>query len=442
MDPRALLLDLFRAAVDAARPELVVPPHLPPPPAGRTIVLGAGKASAAMAAAVEAHWPGPLEGLVLTRYGHAVPTRQVEIVEAAHPVPDAAGLAGSERLLALAGGAGEGDLVLALISGGGSALLTLPAPGLTLEDVQATNRALLASGAPIDAMNAIRRHLSRITGGRLAAAAHPARVLALLISDVPGDDPVNIASGPTVPDPTSLADARALVARYRLDLPPAVAAALEDPGNETPKPGDPRLARAETRIVAAPMASLEAAAEAARAAGAVPRILGDALEGEARDLGAAMARDALAAQRDLAPGDAPLVLLSGGETTVTLPRDGRPLGSGGRNVDFLLGLARALDGAPGIHAIACDTDGVDGAAEVAGGLVSPDTPARAAAGALAAALDSHDGHGFFAALGDQVVTGPTLTNVNDFRAILVMPREPWARGIVTARRALTARGAR
>ncbi len=421
MDARATLTALFRAAVDAARPEHILPAHLPERPAGRTIVLGAGKASAAMAAAVEAHWQGPLEGIVVTRYGHAVPTRAIEVVEAAHPVPDEAGAAAADRLLALAETAGEDDLVLALISGGGSALLTLPPAGVRHADIQAVNRALLASGAPIDAMNCLRRHLSRIAGGRLAAAAHPARTLALLISDVPGDDPANIASGPTVPDPTTLADARAVVARYGLDLPEAVTGALEDPANESLKPGDPRLARAETRIIAAPMASLEAAAVAAREAGLEPRILGDALEGEARVLGAEMADTALRLQQELPPGARPLVLLSGGETTVTIPRDGRALGTGGRNVDFLLGLAERLDGAPGIHAIACDTDGVDGGAEVAGAVVFPDTLVRAGREALAEALHRHDGHGFFGRLGDAVVTGPTLTNVNDFRAVLIEP---------------------
>ncbi len=408
---------LFQAAVEAALPDRILPAHLPAPPAGRTLVLGAGKASAAMAAALEAHWPGELSGLVITRYGHAVPCARIEIVEAAHPVPDAAGAAAAERMLELCAGLGSDDLVIALISGGGSALMTLPPPGVTREDIQALNRALLASGAPIGAMNCIRRHLSRINGGRLAAACHPARVLALLISDVPGDDPVDIASGPTVPDPTTLADARALVARHGIELPAAVAAALADTANESVKPGDARLARAETRIIAAPMASLEAAAAKARALGFTPRILGDAIEGEARDVGAGMARQALAARPR--PGEPPVVLISGGETTVTLPRDGRDLGRGGRNVDFLLGLAAALDGAPGIHAIACDTDGVDGADEVAGAIVAPDSIARAGRAALEAALARYDGHGFFAGLGDQVITGPTLTNVNDFRAILV-----------------------
>jgi glycerate 2-kinase len=415
--PREALRALFDAAVAAALPARILPSHLPEPPAGRTLVLGAGKASAAMAAALEAHWPGELSGLVITRYGHAVPCGRIEIVEAAHPVPDDAGAAAAERMLGLCAGLTGDDLVIALISGGGSALMTLPPAGVGRADMAALNRALLASGAPIGAMNAIRRHVSRINGGRLAAACHPARLLALLISDVPGDDPVDIASGPTVPDPTTLADARALVARHGIDLPAAIAAALDDPANESVKPGDPRLARAETRIIAAPMASLEAAAAKARALGLVPRILGDAIEGEARAVGAEMARQALAARP--APGAPPVVLISGGETTVTLPRDGRELGRGGRNVEFLLGLARGLDGAPGIHAIACDTDGVDGAEEVAGALLAPDTLARAGRAAFEAALARHDGHGFFAALGDQVVTGPTLTNVNDFRAILI-----------------------
>jgi hydroxypyruvate reductase len=417
VSPREALRALFQAAVDAALPDRILPGHLPEPPAGRTLVLGAGKASAAMSAALEAHWPGELSGLVITRYGHAVSCRRIEIVEAAHPVPDEAGAAATERMLGLCVGLSRDDLVIALISGGGSALMTLPPAGVSRADIQALNRALLASGAAIGAMNCIRRHLSRINGGRLAAACHPARVLALLISDVPGDDPVDIASGPTVPDPTTLADARALVARHGIELPAAVAAALDDPANESVKPGDARLARAETRIIAAPMASLEAAAAKARALGFEPRILGDAIEGEARDVGAEMARQALAARP--APGAAPVVLISGGETTVTLPRDSRELGRGGRNVDFLLGLACALDGAPGIHAIACDTDGVDGAEEVAGAIVAPDSIARTGRAALEAALARYDGHGFFAALGDQVVTGPTLTNVNDFRAILI-----------------------
>ncbi len=413
-DDRALLRAMFDAAVAAAAPAQLIPAHLPAPPTGRTIVIGAGKASAAMAAAFEAAWEGPLEGLVVTRYGHAVPCARIEIVEAAHPVPDAAGEAAARRILALAETAGTDDLVVALISGGGSSLLTLPAAGISLADKQALNAALLASGAPIDEMNAVRKHVSAIKGGRLAAAAHPARLLTLAISDVPGDDPATIASGPTVPDPTTFAEARAILVRRGIDPPASIARHLEAAAEETPKPGDPRLAGAELRMIATPAMSLEAAAAVARAAGVEPIILGDALEGEARELGAEMARDARART-------GPAVLLSGGETTVSLAKGALPSGRGGRNVEFLLGLAAALDGAPGISAIACDTDGVDGMEEVAGAIVDAGTPARAASAgvSLEAALADHDGHGFFAATGDQVVTGPTLTNVNDFRAVLI-----------------------
>lgn len=416
-DQRALLGALFGAAVASADPARIVPAHLPARPAGRTLVIGAGKASAAMAAAFEAAWDGPLSGLVVTRYGHAVPCARVRIAEAAHPVPDAAGEAAAREMLGLVRGLAADDLVVALVSGGGSALLPLPAPGLALADKQAVNRALLASGATISEMNTVRRHLSAIKGGRLAAACHPARVESLLISDVPGDDPVIIASGPTVPDPSTLAEARAVVAKYRLDLPPAVARALADPANETVKPGDPRLARAAHRIVARPMAALEAAASVARRAGYLPLILGDAIEGEARAVGRAQAERALLEAR----AGRRVALLSGGETTVTLPADGRRLGEGGRNVDFLMALAHGLAGAPGIAALAADTDGVDGAAEVAGAILLPDTLARAEAAGypLAEALHAFDGHGFFGRIGDAVVTGPTLTNVNDFRAILI-----------------------
>ncbi|MSU91587.1 DUF4147 domain-containing protein [Rhodobacteraceae bacterium 2CG4] len=421
MDENTLLRALFAAAVDAALPKRIVPPFVPDRVPGRLVVVGAGKASAAMAAAVEARYDGPMTGLVVTRYDHAVPCRHVEIVEAAHPVPDAAGAEGARRMLDLLHGLGEDDVVLALISGGGSALLTLMAEGMDLDDAVTLNKALLASGAGIDAMNCIRRHLSQTAGGRLAAAAHPARLIALAISDVPGDDLLNIASGPTVGDPTTLADARALVARHALDLPPHMLAALDDAANESVKPGDPRLARAEAHLIAAPLASLEAAAAVARRSGLRAEIQGDALEGEARELGAAFAELALQRQKAMTPGDAPLVLISGGETTVTLPRDGRDLGDGGRNVDFLMGLAQRLDGAPGIWALAGDTDGVDGLAEVAGAIVTPDTVARSGREALETALRRFDGHGYFRALGDQVITGPTLTNVNDFRAILVLP---------------------
>ncbi len=360
---------------------------------------------------------GPLEGLVVTRYGHAVPCERIEIVEAAHPVPDAAGEAAARRILELARGAGPDDLVLCLISGGGSALLALPAEGLTLADKQAVNKALLASGADIGQMNVVRKHLSAIKGGRLAAAAHPAKVVSLLISDIPGDDPAAIASGPTVADPSTFADARAVLARYRIEPPSAVRRHLEAGPEETPKPGDPRLAGVENVMTATPQRSLEAAATVARRAGVTPLLLGDALEGEASEAGRLIAGIAKSVVMHGHPLPPPCVLLSGGETTVTV----RGRGRGGRNVEFLLALAVALNGLPGVWAIAGDTDGIDGAEEVAGAIVTPDTLARAAAGGIdaRACLAENDGHGFFEALGDQVITGPTLTNVNDFRAILV-----------------------
>jgi hydroxypyruvate reductase len=416
-DPRALLRRLFDVAVAAAQPALCVPPHLPPPPRGRTVVVGAGKASAAMARALEAHWDGPLEGLVLTRYGYEVPCERIEIAQAAHPVPDAAGLDAARRIAQRVRGLTEDDLVIALVSGGGSALLCAPAPGLTLADKQVVNAALLASGATIAEMNCVRRHLSALKGGRLGALCHPARVVTLAISDVPGDDPAVVASGPTVADPTTCADALAILDRYRIEAAPAVRALLESGRGESVKPGDPRLARADYRFVATPQMALEAAAAAARAAGLAAHILGDSLEGEARELGTAMAGIARQVAARGQPFAAPCVLLSGGETTVTV----RGAGRGGRNVEFLLALALALDGLPGVHAIAGDTDGVDGAEEVAGALVAPDTLARAWARGLPPrrSLDANDAHTFFRALGDSVVTGPTLTNVNDFRAILV-----------------------
>lgn len=417
-DERQFLRDLLGVAIDAALPEKVVPPHLPKPPKGRTIVLGAGKAAAAMARAVEDHWPGRLEGLVVTRYGHAVTCQRIEIVEAAHPVPDASGETAARRILAFAEDAGPDDLVLCLISGGGSALLSLPADGLTLADKQAVNKALLASGAGITDMNTVRKHLSAIKGGRLAAAAFPAPVVTLLISDVPGDDPAVIASGPTIADRSTFAEARDVLARYRIDPPEAVKRYLAAARDETPKPGDARLERATTTVVAAPRASLAAAAELARAAGVRPIILGDAIEGEAREVGRAMADEALALRRNTEPADLPAVLLSGGETTVTVRGKGR----GGRNLEFLAGLARGLDGAPGIFALAADTDGIDGSEDNAGAMVTPDTLGRARASGLdiAALLAENDVYALFEKLGDLVVTGPTLTNVNDFRAILVV----------------------
>ncbi|WP_428419039.1 glycerate kinase type-2 family protein [Methylibium sp.] len=416
-DPRALLRAMFDAAVAAAQPALCVPRHLPAPPKGRLLVIGAGKASAAMARAVEDHWPGELSGLVVTRYGYAVPCRRIEIVEAAHPVPDAAGEAAARRLLQFVRGLTADDLVLCLVSGGGSSLLPLALPGLGLGDEQALNRALLASGASITEMNCVRRHLSAIKGGRLAAACHPARVINLLLSDVPGDDPIDIASGPTVPDPTTCADALDILRRYGIDVPSRALDLLESGEGESLKAGDPRLPPIETRFIATPQRALEAAAAVARAAGWPTYILGDAIEGEARDVAKTLAGIALQVARRDQPFARPCVLLSGGETTVTV----RGRGRGGRNVEFLLSLGLALDGEPGIHALAGDTDGVDGQEEIAGAVLAPDTLARAWALGLRPRerLDDNDGHGFFEALGDSVVTGPTLTNVNDFRALVI-----------------------
>jgi hydroxypyruvate reductase len=416
---RAFLEGLFRAAIAAAQPALCIPAHLPPAPAGRLLVIGAGKASAEMARAVERHWSGKLEGLVVTRYGYAVPCARIEIVEAAHPVPDQAGLDAAGRMLALVAGLSAADTVLCLISGGGSALLPLPLPGITLGDKQALNRALLAAGASIGEMNCVRRHLSAIKGGRLAAACHPARVVTLLMSDVPGDDPRDIASGPTVADDSTCLDALAIVDRYGIALPPHVREVLESGAGESVKPGDPRLAGSTVHMVATPQMALEAAARKAEAAGVKAYILGDSIEGEAREVGKVMAAIALQAARRGQPFETPCVLLSGGETTVTLKGDGR----GGRNVEFLLAAAIALRGEPGVHGLAGDTDGVDGVEEIAGAYFSPQTIERAFAAGLRpqASLDRNDGHGFFQGLGDSVVTGPTLTNVNDFRAILVNP---------------------
>ncbi len=414
---RKFLRSMFDAAVAAAMPLQCVPQHLPARPKGRTIVVGTGKASAAMAQALENSWDGPLSGLIVTRYGHAVPCRQIEIVEAAHPVPDDAGTRGARRMLEMVKGLSPDDLVIALISGGGSALLSLPAEGITVEEKRAVNRALLKSGAPISEMNCVRKHLSAIKGGRLAAAAYPARVVSLVISDVPGDDLAAVGSGPTVADPTTFAQARAIIEKYRIDAPPAVIRHLENAVEETPKPGDPRLAGVETKLIASPQKSLEAAAAVARKAGITPLILGDSIEGEAREVGFVMAGIALQSRRFGQPLPAPCVLISGGETTVTV----RGSGAGGRNVEFLLALALKLDGAEKITALAADTDGVDGAREVAGAFITADTLSRARAKGIDpwTALSNNDGHGFFEKLGDQIVTGPTLTNVNDFRAIYI-----------------------
>lgn len=370
-----------------------------------------------MARAFEDHWPGPLEGLAVTRYGYGVACQRIKIVEAGHPVPDEQGLAAAGRIRALVTGLTADDLVVALISGGGSSLLVAPAAGLTLADKQAVNAALLRSGASISEMNCVRRHLSSLKGGRLAAACHPAKVVTLLMSDVPGDAPVDIASGPTVADASTCADALSIVQRYDIALPAAARELLVSGAGETVKPGDPRLVGNEVRMITAPQIALEAAARVAREAGLPAHILGDGLEGEARDVGrtlAAIARQVALRGQPFAP---PCVLLSGGETTVTV----RGRGRGGRNVEFLLSLAIALDGLSGVHAIACDTDGVDGAEEVAGAIATPDTLARAWALGMKPreSLDHNDGHSFFEALGDAVVTGPTRTNVNDFRAIVV-----------------------
>lgn len=409
-DPAAFLRSLFDRAVEVADPMRSLAGFLPERPKGRMLVIGAGKASARMAEAVEAAW-GPCQGLVITRYGYARPCQGIEIIEAAHPVPDQAGVDATQRMLALLEDRTEDDFVLALISGGASALLCAPAEGMTLAEKQQVNAALLASGAPIVQMNTVRKHLSRVKGGQLSAAAYPAKLLALMISDVPGDDPAFIGSGPTVGDATTPDDARAILDRWKVPVPPSALAALTRSG--VVPPGDPRLSRTENVIYAAPAQSLAAAADLAAPLAEV-RTLGDRIEGEARDV----ARDQAAMARDIAatlePGDKPVLLLSGGELTVTRTGDG----VGGPNAEFCLALALALDGHPQIHAIACDTDGVDGAAEVAGALIGPDTLRTPGA---AAALDRNDAHSWFAKAGSQVVTGPTLTNVNDFRAVLILP---------------------
>jgi hydroxypyruvate reductase len=430
---RELLRALFDAALGAANPARVIMPHLPPPVAGRTVVVGAGKASAAMARAFETAWAGPLEGLVVTRHGHGVPCERIRIVEASHPVPDQAGEDAARQILDLARGLGAEDQLVCLVSGGGSALLALPAAGLRLADKQSVTQALLRSGATIGEINTVRKHLSAIKGGRLAAAAAPARVVSLAISDVPGDDPAVIASGPTVPDPTTFADARAVLAKYGITEPKVVLAHLAAARDETPKPGDPVFANTRFQLIASPQQALAAAAEAALARNVTPIVLSDRIEGEARDVAAMHA--AIAVQ--LRAGQfrvgheivtPPAALLSGGETTVTVEGRGR----GGRNSEFLLALAAALakdpakdpGGSGGIYALACDTDGIDGTEDNAGAIVYPNTVARAASRGIAIkeALAGNDSYGFFAALGDLVVTGPTLTNVNDFRAILIADR--------------------
>lgn len=415
--PRVLLRDMFDAAVAAAQPALCLTQHLPEPPKGRTIVIGAGKASAAMARALEDNWSGPLQGLVVTRYGYEVACQRIEIMQAAHPVPDAASQAAAARMREMVQGLSADDLVIALVSGGGSSLLVEPAPGLSLADKQAVNAALLASGANISEMNTVRRHLSGIKGGRLAAACHPARLVTLLISDVPGDAPQDIASGPTVADTTTREDAWDILRRYNIALSEPMRAWLDSASSESIKPNDPRLASAEVRMITAPQVALRAAAKRAQRAGLAAHILSDRIEGEARDVGKVMAAISQQVMAQGQPFARPCVLLSGGETTVTMRGQGR----GGRNVEFLLSLAVALDGAPGVYALAADTDGVDGIEEIAGATLGPDTLRRAWALGMnpRSHLDNNDAHSFFQRLGDSVVTGPTLTNVNDFRAILL-----------------------
>ncbi|MBU5635862.1 glycerate kinase [Geomonas sp. Red69] len=418
MEPRKLLQQMFEAAVRSALPEYCVPRHLPSPPKGRLVVVGAGKASAAMARAFEDAWDGEISaGLVVTRYGYEVPCRRIEVMSASHPVPDQAGGAAAARMLELVRGLTCDDLVVCLISGGGSALLPLPLPGVTLAQKQELSRELLRCGAAISEINCVRRHLSAIKGGRLAAACHPARVLTLAISDVPGDNPTDIASGPTVGDATTCADALAIVDRYRIPLPGSLRERLVSGRGESVKPDDPRLRDAQFRLVATPQAALEAAAQVARRQGIAAHILSDRIEGESREVGKTLAAIALQVARRRHPFGAPCVLLSGGETTVTVRGSGR----GGPNVEFLLALALALDGEKGIFAVAGDTDGVDGQEEIAGGFVSPDLLQRAWEAGInpRLSLDDNDAHGFFEALGETLVTGPTLTNVNDFRAIFI-----------------------
>jgi hydroxypyruvate reductase len=414
---RQLLVGLFRAAVAAADPAQAIAAHLPERPRGRTVVVGAGKASAQMAAAFEKLWGGPLTGLVVTRYGHAVPTAQIEIVEAAHPVPDEAGFLAARRMMGMVHGLGADDLVVALISGGGSALLPAPGPGMSFADEQAATRALLSSGMPIGVMNLVRNEISAIKGGRLAALAAPARVATLIVSDVPGDDPALVASGPTVPIAGSRAEVRHLIALHGLQLPAAATALLAGNDNPPPRPDDPRFGRNSVRIIASAALSLDAAADEARRHGVAPHILSDAIEGEARDVGQVMA----ALCKEIALRDRPFrrpaLLLSGGETTVTV----RGKGKGGRNSEFLLALAIALEGVDGISAIACDTDGIDGSEDNAGAVADGTSAARMRAAGIdpRAALANNDAYSAFAAIGDVVVTGPTGTNVNDFRAVLI-----------------------
>ncbi len=416
-DPQSLLRDLFATAIDAAHPRQVLADHLPADRSGRVIVIGAGKAAAAMAEVIEQEWQGKISGLVVTRYGHGANCRRIEVVEAAHPVPDAAGLETAQRVLKLVSGLSESDRVIFLLSGGGSSLLALPAEGISLKDKQAINKALLKSGASISEMNCVRKHLSAIKGGRLAKACWPASVYTYAISDVPGDEATVIASGPTVADPTTSAEALAILARYQIEVPANVRAWLLDPRSETVKPGDPVLSRSHFQLIATPQQSLDAAAEKVRAAGLTPIILGD-LEGESREVAkvhAGIARQIVLHGQPIKP---PCVILSGGETTVTVRGNGR----GGRNAEFLLSLTNTLKGLPGVYALAGDTDGIDGSEDNAGAIMTPASHARAAELGLSASdeLDNNNGYGYFAALDSLIVTEPTRTNVNDFRAILIL----------------------
>jgi glycerate 2-kinase len=416
-DPKTFLTSIFDAAVAAAQPELTIRRHLPERPKGRTIVVGAGKGSAQMAAALEKAWDGPLDGVVVTRYGYGAPTTSIHVLEAAHPVPDAAGLAASQVLLDRVAGLTEEDLVIALISGGGSALLPSPPQGLTLADEVAVNEALLASGAPIAAMNTLRKHISTIKGGRLAAAAHPARVVSLVVSDIPGDNPALVASGPTIPDASTRADALDIVDAYRMKLPAAVRSHLASAAADAPGPDDPRFARNEVHLIASAAVSLEAAAEAARLAGVPAVILSDSIEGEAREVGAihaAIAREVAIRNQPFAK---PVLILSGGETTVTL----RGKGKGGRNSEFLLSFALGIDGLHNIHALAADTDGIDGSEDNAGAFADGSSVARMRTAGIhaKAKLAQNDAWTAFNAVEDLFVPGPTGTNVNDLRAILV-----------------------
>jgi len=418
--PQEFLDALMHAAIAAADPLKVVPPYLPPPPKGRTIVIGAGKGSAAMAKAVEANWPddrlSDLEGVVVTRYGYAVACDRIKIIEAAHPMPDDAGRQAAREILAAAEGLGPDDLCIALISGGASALLSYPAAGISFDDKQEVNRLMLRSGATISEMNCVRKHLSAIKGGYLAKAVQPARLVTLLISDVPGDDPGVIGSGPTVPDSTTFTEARHIIAKYGIELPPAVSAHLDAAETETPKPGDRLFDHTETHMVARPQASLDAAIAVAREAGIEPVVLGDALEGEAREVARLHAEQARGMKESAEIG--PRLVLSGGELTVTIKGEGR----GGPNAEYMLGMALALDGEPGIFALAIDTDGVDGSEDNAGARIGPDTLSQAAGAEVDAGtmLELNDSYGFFQAVNGLVMTGPTFTNVNDFRAVLVL----------------------